>query len=476
MDAVQRTLSNESKHFNNTLGLILDENGVILCKGRLENSELTSSQINPILIPGNHAFARLLVLDAHLKTSHGGKKDTITQLRSKYWVTKGRNLVHRVLHNCPRPCRRLEGKSFKSVESPQLPSFRVRQSFPFCNTGCDYLGPLLVRQVFDGSQMGMYKVWVVLYTCAVTRAVHLDLVPDLSASSFIRSLKRFIGRRGVPNLMMSDNASCFRNEEVKLNEELLHMQVKWKFIVEGSPWWGGFWERLVQTVKRSLRKILFRASVNYEELQTIIVEIEGIVNSRPLTYIYDDSVEEILTPSHLLLGRRLLSKFEEDFDDGNEVDNTVLTKRMKHLKSLSESFWSRFKEEYLLELRAQHVQGNDPSRTPEIGEIVVVEGKSKRNSWKLGKIVSFLVGSDGRRRSAVLKTFDGERGRYIKRPIERLYPVEVKSKLDVTQEEIEYSKTDNAISPHNEQPIYETRPTRVAAEAGILKRRLAEHS
>ena len=183
--AVQRTLENESKQLNNTLGLILDENGVILCKGRLENSELTSSQINPILIPGNHAFARLLVLDAHLKTSHGGKKDTITQLRSKYWVTKGRNLVHRVLHNCPRPCRRLEGKSFKSVESPQLPSFRVRQSFPFCNTGCDYLGPLLVRQVFDGSQMGMYEVWVVLYTCAVTRAVHLDLVPDLSASSFI---------------------------------------------------------------------------------------------------------------------------------------------------------------------------------------------------------------------------------------------------------------------------------------------------
>ena len=261
-----------------------------------------------------------------------------------------------------------------------------------------------------------------------------------------------------------------------MNEELLQMQVKWKFIVEGSPWWGGFWERLVQTVKRSLRKILFRASVNYEELQTIIVEIEGIVNSRPLTYIYDDSVDEILTPSHLLLGRRLLSKFEEDFDDGNKVDNTILTKRMKHLKSLSENFWSRFKEEYLLELRAQHVQGNDPSRTPEIGEIVVVEGKSKRNSWKLGKIVSFLVGSDGRRRGAVLKTFDGERGRYIKRPIERLYPVEVKSKVDVTPEEIKYSKTDIATLPHNEQPIYETRPTRVAAEAGILKRRLAEHS
>ena len=92
-------------------------------------------------------------------------------------------------------------------------------------------------------------------------------------------------------------------------------------------------------MKRSLRKVLFRASVTYEELQTTIVEVEGIVNSRPLTYAYDNDVEEILTPSHLLLGRRLLSTFEEPFDDGCTVDNAVLTKRMAYLRSLSEHFW-----------------------------------------------------------------------------------------------------------------------------------------
>ena len=144
----------------------------------------------------------------------------------------------------------------------QLPSYRVQQSFPFANTGLDYAGPLFVHQVYDDQRMEMHKTWVVLYTCAVTRAIHLDLVPDTSASAFIRSLKRFIGRRGVPNLMISDNATCFKNEEVKLNEELLRLHVQWQFIVEASPWWGGFWERLVQTVKRSLRKGLFRSSVN----------------------------------------------------------------------------------------------------------------------------------------------------------------------------------------------------------------------
>ena len=144
------------------------------------------------------------------------------------------------------------------------------QSFPFANTGVDYLGPLLVRQVYDSNSNEMHKTWIVLYTCAVTRAVHLDLVPDTSASAFLRSLDRFMYRRIVPNLMISDNATCFKNEEVKLNEELLRLGVKWKFIVEASPWWGGFWERLVQTVKRSLRKIIFRASINYEEVLTII--------------------------------------------------------------------------------------------------------------------------------------------------------------------------------------------------------------
>ena len=136
----------------------------------------------------------------------------------------------------------------------------------------------MVRPIFDNDSQEMYNVHIVLYTCAVTRAVHLDIVPDLSASAFLRSLKRFIGRRGVPNLMISDNATCFKNEEVKLSEELLVLGVKWKFIAEASPWWGGFWERLVKSVKISLLKVLFRSSVNYEELETVLCEIEGIMN------------------------------------------------------------------------------------------------------------------------------------------------------------------------------------------------------
>ena len=468
--AVQRDVHQRAKQLNNTLGLHIETNGILSCKGRLENAELTTRQKHPILIPGESYLARLLVREAHLRTAHGGPKDTLVELRSKYWVTKARSLVQQVLHRCPRPCRRLEGRSFKSVEASQLPAFRVQQSFPFANTGVDYMGPALVRQVYD-ADLVMHKTWVVLYTCAVTRAVHLDLVPDSSASAFLRSLKRFIGRRGVPNLMVSDNATCFKSEEVRLNEELLRLRVKWQFIVEASPWWGGFWERLVQTVKRSLRKVLFRASVTYEELLTTIADVEGVINSRPLTYVYENDVE-VLTPSHLLLGRRLLSTFDEPFDDGRGVDNAVLTRRMKYIKSLSDHYWRRFREEYLLELRAHHAQGHDPNRRAELGEVVVIEGRSKRNDWRLGKIVKLNEGADGRCRSAVLRTFDGSNSRNIQRPIEKLYPIEVKSVLPVNEAEISESDT----LPYEPLPSDASeRPRRVAAETGILLRRLREN-
>ena len=287
--------------------------------------------------------------------------------------------------------------------------------------------------------------------------------------------------------MISDNAICFKNEEVKLNEELLRLHVKWQFIVEASPWWGGFWERLVQTVKRSLRKVLFRSSVNYEELQTVIIDIEATINSRPLTYVNDDDVEEALTPAHLLLGRRLLSTFNESFDDGTDVNNAVLTKRMKYLKTFSEHYWKRFREEYLLELRAQHVQGSDPVRKPEVGEVVVIEGTAKRNDWRLGRIESFVNGTDGQHRGAVLKTFDGTRSRCLRRPIERLHPIEERTTIPVSTKDTTSSSPrstptkDDSVKLSSDSDRgsatvdrLRERPTRVAADEGILRRRLAD--
>ncbi|XP_047123003.1 uncharacterized protein LOC124806287 [Hydra vulgaris] len=402
----QCDLSNKVEILNNTLGLFVDED------------------------------------KAHKRTLHAGVKETLCQIRLKYWILRGRKLVRSLINKCSF-CKRLFGKAFTSKVSPPLPYYHVTASFPFQHTGVDYLGPLHVKPIFDDNSNEMYPVHVVLFTCATTRAIHLDLVPDLSAKSFILCLKRFIGRRGIPNLIISDNATCFKNEEVKLSEELLLLGIDWKYIIEAAPCWGGFWERLVQSVKKSLLKVVFRSSIRYDELQTILCEIEGLLNSRQITYAYHEDTKEVLTPSHLMHGRRLISPNETKGADLDKLESKIqLTKRMKYLKLIRDHFWVRFTSEYLVNLREFHKQGSSKSRSIELGEIVVIHFDIKRYKWRLGKVVSLITGRDNIVRSAI-------------RPIEKLYPIEVKSVETVTDTELNASN--DAVDESNDfsDTIYE---------------------
>ena len=180
-----------------------------------------------------------------------------------------------------------------------LPQFRVNFTFSFSNTGVNSMGPLFVRNVFYNKDETLYKVFILVYACASSRVILLDVVPDTSCS-FIRSLKRFISVNDVPDLYISGNAKCFTGRELK--DYLSTLSTSWRYILEVSPWWEGFWERMVQVVKRSLRNILSKSKLRYGELLTVICEIESVFNSRRLCYVYDDSIEEVIMPSHLLLG------------------------------------------------------------------------------------------------------------------------------------------------------------------------------
>ena len=244
------------------------------------NSSLPEHSKTPIFLPKESYLSNLIILKAHQNFKHSGVKDTINHVRAIYWIPKLKQLVRSKIRLFIL-CRRFESKPYPNPLSAQLLEFRFQRSLPFQTTGVDYFGPLLAKPTYNSAESNnefLAKVHLALYTCATTRAVHLDLVQDTSALSFIKSLKRFIPRRGIPCLMISDNATCFKNEEVKLSEELTSLQMKWKFIIEVSPWCGGFWERLVQSTKRILRKS-FRATLTYEELLTLIVETEGILTN-----------------------------------------------------------------------------------------------------------------------------------------------------------------------------------------------------
>ena len=401
------------KQFN----LFLDPLGIWRCGGRILNADISYATKHPALLPKDHHLTKLLLLRAHDRAFHNGVKETLTEMRSKYWVVKGRSYTKKILGQCVL-CRRFEG--------------------------VDFAGPLYVK---TSNPTRSRKVWICLYTCCVVRAVHLDVVPDLTTPSFLRSLKRFSARRGLPKRIISDNAKTFKaaaksiqatlkDEEVQ--RHLADLGVEWKFNVEKAPWWGGIFERMVRSTKRCLRKTIGRAKLTYDELLTAVTEVEMVINSRPLTYVSSDDLQEPLTPSHFLTGRRTLSLpdslcYGHDMEDDEvELTQDLLTKRMRHLNVVLNQFWKRWSREYLLELREshRHQAGTDGPVAVAAGDVVLVQEDKPRAFWKLAQVKELISGRDGKVRGAILAV-SSEKGRttILQRPIQLLYPLEIKGQI-----------------------------------------------
>ena len=278
--------------------------------------------------------------------------------------------MRKILHRCVI-CRKAEGHKYRNVPPPPLPEFRVKEAPPFAYCGVDFAGPLYIRVAEEAESS---KVWICLYTCCVTRAVHLELLPDMSAQTFLRSFKRFTARRGIPLRMISDNAKTFISaaqtiEDMLTSSEvqqyLTCLKVKWSFTLEKAPWWGGFYERMIQSMKRCLKKTIGKAKLTHDELSTALTEVEAILNSRPLSYISSDDLDEPLTPSHLLTGRRILSLPDgtattgSDDDINFEVNSQELHARVHNLNDALDQFWDRWRDEYHLQLRERYPSMNN---------------------------------------------------------------------------------------------------------------------
>ena len=216
--------------------------------------------------------------------------------------------------------------------------------------------------------------------------------------------------------------------------------------------------------------------MTYEELRTVIAEIEGIMNSRPLCYLYSDDTEEVITPSHLMLGRRLMSiQNTNKALDENETQVT-LSKKMKYIKFLVDHYWQRWRTEYVTQLREYQKVGKTSKLIKEGDIVVIFNHEKKRNRWKLGKVVKLICGADNIPRAAMLRICSDDKAVYIKRPITKLYPLEVNAKVDVSDSEKAVIPDIISDDETDDDDVTYERPSRAAAEAGILKRRLANQS
>ena len=225
----------------------------------------------------------------------------------------------------------------------------------------------------------------------------LDLVPDMSSRETINSLKRFIRRRGCPRKILSDNGSAF--SAVDTQKFAAERNIKWDFTLAKAPWYGSIWERLIQTVKKCLKRFIGRDTLNVIELQTVLMEIEVIINSRPLCLLYDDDLVQPLTPNHLLFGRKL-EQYNSLTDF--EVNLSNHTKRARYVETVIDQFWERWRTEYLSTLRAWTTKfKRRNSLVPEIGDIVIIfEEKTPRHKWLLGRIKDTIISRDGEIRGA----------------------------------------------------------------------------
>ena len=471
------------KVWEKQLGLFLS-GGVWYCKGRLDNADIPQTAKHPALLNKEHYLTTLIIQEAHSRVMHNGIKETLTQLRSRYWLIRGRQFVKKIIHKCVT-CRRSEGLPYKSPPPPPLPKFRVSEQPAFTYTAVDFAGPLYVK---TQGLVTTKKVWICLYTCCVVRAVHLDLVPSLTADSFLHSFRRFTARRGFPHKMVSDNGKTFKAAAKSIQTLLNHSNVQqysadvgmdWCFNLEKAPWWGGVFERMIKSAKICLKKSVGRARLTYDELLTVLAEVEMILNSRPLSYVSSEDIEEPLTPSHLLIGHRVLNLpdtvvtcSEGDIDEDIDVSQESLSKRARHLSVIMEHFWKRWKTEYLLQLREyhRHCNGDDSVHQPRVGDVVVVhDDNCPRGFWKLAKVESLLKGADELVRGAAVRVSSkGSRTSVLRRPLKCLYPLEIECQVKATQSENVTSSSDS-----NQEGVQHVRTPREIVSSVSRPRRAA---
>ncbi|PZC75506.1 hypothetical protein B5X24_HaOG206047 [Helicoverpa armigera] len=316
-----------------------------------------------------------------------------------------------------------------------LPRPRVTQSYPFSHTGCDFAGPIQVRSM-KGRGHKSYKGYIAVFICLATKAIHLELVGDLSTELFIAALRRFMARRGHVHHMYSDNATNFVGAAKFLYKEILEITqspqfqntltnigTQWHFIPPAAPHFGGIWEAGVKSMKHHLRRVIGDSTLTYEELSTFLHQIEACLNSRPLC-IQTENINDniVLTPSHFLIGREAVGV-------PHPIDNinTDLINRWKHIQKMKKDFWNSWTKEYLHQLQ-QRYKWKSNEENLKVGAIVLIKDENISPSrWPLAKIKEIHPGHDGATR---VVTLERSQGADQKRSIHTLIPLPVNEDTD----------------------------------------------
>ncbi|XP_041631681.2 uncharacterized protein [Drosophila kikkawai] len=402
----------------------LDDHGIMRVGGRIDKSTINFNAKHPILIPKDSPLAGLLVRHFHVSHLHTGVDATFTNLRQQYWILGARNLVRKAVFQCKRCFLQRKGTSNQIMG--ELPIPRVQASRCFQHTGLDYAGPIAIKES-TGRTPRIGKAWFSIFVCLTTKAIHIEVVSDLTAKAFIAAFQRFIARRTKPTDLYSDNGTTFHGGKQTLDdmrrlvieqskdEELAgffaNEGISWHFIPPSAPHFGGMWEAGVRSIKLHMRRILGSKALTFEELATVLTQIEAILNSRPLCPNGDNSLDP-LTPAHFLTGAPYTALSEPC-----RLDMQInRLERWNQLQAMVQGFWKRWHMEYLTSLH-ERTKWHLETENLKIDTLVVLkEPNLPPSKWILGRISEVHAGSDDKVRVVTVKTAHG----FYKRPITKI--------------------------------------------------------
>ena len=407
---------------------VLDKDGLLRVGGRLHKGKALNLQVkHPVILPKKSTTVKRIIEWHHANIQHLGRTGTLCELRSQgYWLINGNSQVKSVIHKCV-PCKLLRGQPTIQKMS-ELPLSRTTDVSPFTYCGVDMFGPFIIKE--GRKEMKRYGI---IFTCFSCRAVHLETANGADTDSFILSLRRFVGRRGPVRTVRSDNGGNFVGADNELRESFKNMdhgKVRDFLLTKNCDWivfernpplsshMGGVWERQIRSVRSILASLLrtHAARLNGESLRTLFVEVEAIINSRPLTVetLSDESVEP-LTPNHLLT---MKSKVVLPPPGTFEEADIYCRKRWRTVQHLSNQFWDRWRKEYLLNLQERQ-KWTEVQRNLRVDDIVLVKDPDTvRNKWPMGRVTEVIPSDDGLVRKAYVKTISSEEP--LLRPVTKL--------------------------------------------------------
>ena len=390
--------------------------GILRVGGRLDKAPISFNARHPVILPFVSHLTDLIVFSYHEIAGHAGISFTMNLLTQKFWILKATSAVRRVINNCVH-CRRRNAKPGQQIMA-ELPSVRLQiDSHPFAYTGVDFFGPLIIRQ-----KRSNIKRYGCLFTCLTSRAIHLEVAADLSADAFINALRRFLSRRGPVFHIFSDNGTNFVGAERILRESIqewnqhqiedfLHQrEIEWSFICPSASHMGGCWERMIRSVRRILTSLCGERELTEDQLHTFLLEVESILNSRPLTPVTMDlEGKEALTPNHLLK-LHPAGNLPPTITDPSDCYSK---RRWRHEQYLSDQFWKRWSKEYLRLImgRQKWFKRKPNLRIDDV--VLITDDHTPRSQWRIGRIIATHPDAYGVVRTVSIKTSTTE----LRRPI-----------------------------------------------------------